>query len=282
MPQKTQEWLPNSLDERSKSRHQGSERKIRKSSSKRKKESHSHNRSAEIESCKYSEHSGQTSLRSDHVDHMIKEQEARYKEEKKSNKKRYAKETRTRLRDDDVDDVVLQHCIHKPSTRSKTRVTQGYKTPTSSRIQPKSIERRDSYAGVVKNHKHTFNEVQKEERAPQKISIDVNGGSSNNCFDSCLSNKKIVLLIVLYAIIATGLWTLFFNWSWELPGKQQQIDALEEQVDLLDQETEELRGQLDRLDKQVRISNNENVETSNLKIFHASSSFVFVDNRIKE
>lgn len=67
----------------------------------------------------------------------------------------------------------------------------------------------------------------------------------------CLSNKKVIYVIILYAVIATGLWSFFFSRSFGLFSRKSQIEELTEQVKILDSEIDELETQVDRLGGEV-------------------------------
>ena len=94
-------------------------------------------------------------------------------------------------------------------------------------------------------------------------------GLQNNIL-SCLTSRRAVIMIIAYALIATGLWTYLFNLSFNFPGKEEQIDLLEEQVSLLGAETLELTEQVDRLQNEVSTIL---LPFYELKTSHLSSNF---------
>lgn len=79
--------------------------------------------------------------------------------------------------------------------------------------------------------------------------------SSGGSMMKCLDNRKIVCIIIIYALIATGLWSLFLPNPFGF-GREKQLEALKDQVDLLDEEVDQLETQVDRLGSEVtRLSN---------------------------
>jgi hypothetical protein len=56
-----------------------------------------------------------------------------------------------------------------------------------------------------------------------------------------MSNKRIVFIIIVYALFATGLGAFFLNLSRLLPGRQKQIDGLEEQIDRLENQVRRIQ-----------------------------------------
>ena len=79
-----------------------------------------------------------------------------------------------------------------------------------------------------------------------------NNSDVHSFLSSCLSSRKVVIIIIIYAIIATGLWGFLFNRSFSFPGANQQSEDLKEQVTILDKENDELEAQVDRLQGEVR------------------------------
>ena len=80
------------------------------------------------------------------------------------------------------------------------------------------------------------------------------GGSGP--LSKCIGNKKVVCLLIIYALVATGLWSIFLGGPFDLFGRGKQAKALKEQVEILDQEINELETQVDRLGFEVtRLSN---------------------------
>ncbi len=72
-------------------------------------------------------------------------------------------------------------------------------------------------------------------------------------FFGCITNKKVICVIVIYAFAATGLWTWFFARPFGFGNRQAQVEDLKEQVDILDGEIDELEGQVGRLGSEVCI-----------------------------
>lgn len=72
-------------------------------------------------------------------------------------------------------------------------------------------------------------------------------------FLGCITNKKVMGLILIYAFIATGLWTWFFTRPFGFGNRHAQVEDLKEQVDILDGEIDELEGQVGRLGSEVRV-----------------------------
>lgn len=90
------------------------------------------------------------------------------------------------------------------------------------------------------------------------------GSGSRGSMLKCLDNRKVVCFIIVYAVIATGLWSLFLGNPFDF-GRGKQIEALKEQVKILDHEIEELEEQVDRLGSEVtRLSN----ETDRLEVIN--------------
>ncbi len=308
MFQESHQWLPESLEERRKHEsrhpnHDDGKKSSRKSKSKKKSTRNNHEAHVRNGGSSDNNNKERKSYQSHAAGHNLGTSE------KKNESRSGSKRTSTHA-DDDSNDLVLKHRLHKPDNAKSTRRISKEKPPrtrsnqTDSTISIRSVDSRADEQNVEKHRvlpdnakstrkmgkekaKRTISnqtertmsansiassadEIVKNERfkmynghdversSSRKIVIDVHGSSnnrdnSNDCFGSCLSNRRIIVMIIIYAVIATGLWTFFFNWSWSLPGKQNQIDDLKEQVDILDKETKELEGQVGRLEEQVRI-----------------------------
>ena len=63
--------------------------------------------------------------------------------------------------------------------------------------------------------------------------------------------KKVLVAVILYGLLATGLWVFFFQRSFGIPGLGKQIKMLEGEIDELNAEIDNLESQVDRLDDQV-------------------------------
>jgi len=96
-------------------------------------------------------------------------------------------------------------------------------------------------------------------------------GFYDGCF-KCLGNKKVVWIIILYAIVATGLWSVFLGNPFGF-GRGEQLGKLKEQVDILDEEVENLEDQVDRLGSELnRLSNEtDRLEDINDELFSTAS-----------
>ena len=113
-------------------------------------------------------------------------------------------------------------------------------------------------AKEAKEAKDTVNKkIEQNPWLPSTLVITHNetGGSAFGRMSKCLDNKKIVWIIIIYAVIATGLWSMFLGNPFQF-GKKHQEKALVEQVHILGEEVEELEVQVDRLGFEVtRLSN---------------------------
>lgn len=97
-------------------------------------------------------------------------------------------------------------------------------------------------------------------------------GCNDGCI-KCIGNKKVVWMIIIYAIVVTGLWSLFLGNPFGF-GRGEQLEKLKEQVKILDQEVENLEGQVDRLGSEVkRLSN----ETDRLELVSDELLFTVTD-----
>ena len=83
-----------------------------------------------------------------------------------------------------------------------------------------------------------------------KINGD-SGGSDGAC-GLPSPRRKVLIAIILYGTIATGLWIFFFQRSFGIPGLGKQIELLEGQIELLNSEIINLETQVDRFEDQVR------------------------------
>jgi hypothetical protein len=132
----------------------------------------------------------------------------------------------------------------------------------------------DLTSAIPLSKKKSVRDNDKKEWLPNTLVVEKNeyihkangkNENSSSCGSmlNCLNNRKVVCVIIIYALVATGLWTVFLGNPFQF-GREKQLTALKEQVEILDEEIDQLETQVDRLESEVTRLSNETDRLTNI------------------